>query len=465
MRTLLINPCLRPYSQTRVVPVGLACVATALDRAGQEFDILDVDLNRYDDAEVDAKLAERRYDVVGLGTISSSYRVTKALCQQVKRAMPDTVLVVGNTVATSIPELLMDRVPEVDIGVLGEGDRTIVELCEAIAEGRELDGVNGLVFRRGGSVVFTAERTAYPCMEDVPFPDLTLFEFDRYLEISATLVPEPTPLPREQMRAVPINTARGCPFDCTFCTHAFKRYKYRYYAFDSVVEEFGRYQDRYGANYLAFYDELTLATKKRVHELCDSIEASGREFWWSINPRGNLFKREDLGLLKRCRDLGAIVIGGALESGSPEILAAMNKKLDPADFIEQMLAAREAGINRLTSLVFGYPQETPETIRLTVDICRRCEVYPSVGFILPLPGTPIYRQAQERGLIGDEEEYLLRIGDRQDLHINLTSMTDEQLLGTVTEELIRLKDDLGVPLSDEQVIKTTFYRTSAKAAK
>ncbi len=462
-RILLINPCLRPESPVKIIPVGLACIATALDKAGYKPDILDIDLYRYTDDEIDKILSKNKYDIIGLGNIVSSYKITKRLCQQVKRVLPESVLVVGNTVA-AVPNILLSCVPEVDIAVIGEGDRTIVDIADCLRTGKSLADLPGIAFRYKGNVIVTGKRKAIPNIEDVPFPDYSMFDFDKYLDVSYMLVAEPFPLPKAEMRVVPLNTARGCPFDCTFCTHAFKGDKYRYYPFQAVINRMNCLQKECKANYLAFWDELTLNTKKRAVELCNAIEKEGISFFWSVNPRGNLFQKKDLDLLRRCKDLGALTIGGALESGSQEILAAMNKHMKPEEFVEQMNTAQRAGLSPLTSVVFGYPQETKETIRMTFDICRQAGVYPSAGFVLPLPGTPIYRMAQEKGLIRDEEEYLLRIGDRQDLHVNLTQMSDQELIDTVTAELIRLKNDLHIPLNDSDVIKTTTYRMSKNPA-
>lgn len=171
---------------------------------------------------------------------------------------------------------------------------------------------------------------------------------------------------------------------------------------------------------------------------------------------------KDLDLLKRAKDLGALVMGGAFESADGEILKAMNKKMVIDQYIEQVRVAKKAGLEVSTSLVFGYPQETKITIKKTIDLCRQLEIYPSAGFLLPLPKTPIYEYAIKTGLIKNEEEYLLRIGDRQDLHINLTAMSDEEFFETLREELIRLKDDLRIPISDDNVIKTTIYKVAPR---
>jgi len=229
-----------------------------------------------------------------------------------------------------------------------------------------------------------------------------------------------------------------------------------------VVKYIKELQENYGINYVHFWDELTFFSRKRLEELCDAINKAKVVFYWNVNSRPNTFKRKDLDLLKRAKDLGAMAIGGALESSDAKILEAMNKKMFIEQYIEQVEVARKAGLDILTSLVFGYPQETKETIRNTIDLCRRLGIYPSAGFLLPLPKTPIYEYALKKGLIEDEEEYLLRIGDRQDLHINLTTMSDTELFDTLKEEMIRLKNDLKIPIDDDSVIKTSVYKVAKK---
>jgi radical SAM superfamily enzyme YgiQ (UPF0313 family) len=172
---------------------------------------------------------------------------------------------------------------------------------------------------------------------------------------------------------------------------------------------------------------------------------------------------EDLKIMELMKKSGCINTFFSLESADPEILQAMRKDMTTEKFICQTKLLHRAGLPVRTSLVFGYPQETPETIAKTFDVCIECGIYPSSGYLLPQPGTPIYDFAREKGYIGDEEEYLLSLGDRQDLRLNLTTMSDEELIGHVMAGAKRCSDALGIGLSADTLIKTVYHRGDQKA--
>ena len=152
-----------------------------------------------------------------------------------------------------------------------------------------------------------------------------------------------------------------------------------------------------------------------------------------------------------------------MESGSDEILQAMNKRVKQKYFTEQVKICKEAGLITNTSLVMGYPQETPETIRETMDQLEKLRVYPSTGFLLPLPETGMYKYAIDNGYIKDIDHYLTQITERQDFSLNLTKMSQEQLKSEVVEGLKRLNDKFENGLADENLLKTGGYDAHSKS--
>jgi len=139
----------------------------------------------------------------------------------------------------------------------------------------------------------------------------------------------------------------------------------------------------------------------------------------------------------------------------------MNKNVTVEQFSRQTALFRKAGIHAVTSLVIGFPQETQNTIKNTFDCCIENKIYPSAGYLLPQPGSGMYDYAIEHGFITDEEEYLVKLGDRQDLRLNMTQMSDEELEKEVFEGLNRCNKKMNIGLKDEELIKTLFYRSSA----
>lgn len=170
-------------------------------------------------------------------------------------------------------------------------------------------------------------------------------------------------------------------------------------------------------------------------------------------------KKEDLNLAKRMRQLGCVGLGYSIESTDPNILRMMRKPAGLDKFIETRHVLRQAKIVTFTSLVFGYPIETEETIKNSIDFCIKEELMPSGGYVLALPDTWIYEYALKKGLIKNEEEYLLSVGDRQDLHLNFTSMPDERLVSLVQDGVNRYHEALGVTLDSRNPLKTLRKRS------
>ena len=151
---------------------------------------------------------------------------------------------------------------------------------------------------------------------------------------------------------------------------------------------------------------------------------------------------------------GCVSAAYSLESGSDKILEAMNKKVESKYFKEQVHLCKEAGLITHTSLVIGYPQETSETIKETMTQLEELKIYPSTGFLLPLPETGMFKYAVENGYIKNIDDYLTQITDRQDFSLNLTKMKEEDLKGETVQWLERLNKTFGSLLDKGQLLKT-----------
>ena len=459
MNIVFIVPCVRPNLNKAYFPTGIAYVATAVQRAGYDFDIIDIEAHRYSDAEVENLLRKKRYDVIATGTLVSGYKYVKQITAIARKTNPAACIIAGNSVASSIPEFLLTHT-EVDVAVKGEGENTMVNILRALERSDSFTEVKGLVFQDGDKIVDTGYDEIIDDVDAIPFPNWNLFDMDLYLSKAMQDVPEPFPIAKEEIRPFVVNTARGCPFRCTFCYHVFQYASYRYRSAASILSEIKALHDNYGINYVNFFDELTFFNKKQVEDFVAAVEESGMVFYWNADIRSNLFTEEDMDLLHALKRCGCVSFGYSLESGSPEILKIMNKKLKVEDFKRQKRALDKAGIASFTSIVLGYPEETLETLKQTFDVCYDLDIYPSTGYLLPQPGTPMFETAKQKGFADDFEQYLMKMGDRQDLRFNMTNISDAELQQAVGGHLKRINEKMRLGLSDEQLVKTFTFVTS-----
>lgn len=459
MKILVINISLRPESPVKMFPIGLGFITTSMKNAGFEFDLIDIDSCRYSDDEVDALIAKENYDVVCMGCLVTGYKKIKRLCSVIKKIHPHAKIIVGNSVATSIPNILLNNT-ETDIAVMYEGDETIVDLLNCIHKNRDLKSVNGIIIK-DDKMFRTDFRPVIKDISSIPHIDFDIFNVEDY--ICNNNIHESKNVPLNSIRALPVNTSRGCIANCTFCYHVFKGINYRYRTPKSIVSEIKELILKYNINYVQLWDELTFFSKKQALELAQEIIDANISVYWTAHCRANLFTADkDKQIIGKLKEAGCCGIQYSLESSDPRILKDMNKKISVDHFSKQTKLIQESGITTWTSLVFGYPQETPETILKTIDCCIENNIYPSVGFLLPQPGSIMYKFALENGFISDEEEYILSMGDRQDLTLNMTSMTDEEFEEAVLHGLRKCNKQLNMGLSEDKLIKTKSFRSANK---
>ncbi len=465
MRILMINVSLRPGSARKWFPVGLSYVSSSVKRSGYEIDTLDLDAHPRSMEEMAEFVRRGEYDVIGMGCIVTGYKHIKELSALIKDVSPKATIVVGNSVASSISEILLART-EADIVVFGEGDETFPDLLNAISTNRDLSEVQGIAFIQNGNLIRTSDRPLIKDIDAIPHLIWDMFDIEFYIDSVSQNANEPLPpIPRDQIRAFSINTARGCPFQCTFCYHVFFGAKYRWRTPQSVIEEMKVLNSKYGINLFYLQDELTFFTAKQADEFASAMIKSDLNVWYDADCRSGMFYEDQhVEIAKKLKESGCLNLSYSLENASPEILKWMNKRATPEQFSRQREIMDRAGLATLTSLVFGYPNETKETIEATFQCCLENRIYPSAGYLLPQPGTPMYDYAREQRLITDEEEYLLAMGDRQDLRLNMTSMSDEELEETVQHGLKSISDALGIGLSEGKLLKTGHYRSVKKEA-
>ncbi|MDD5679107.1 MAG: radical SAM protein [Kiritimatiellae bacterium] len=416
-------------------PLGLGYIASALRQAGHQVDGLN--LNHYADLEdtvISRELTAHHYDVVATGATSVFYASVKRIADTVRRNGAGVRIIVGGGLISSEPELMMDDLKP-DYEVLGEGESTAVELLACLEKGGAVQDVAGIAYRSAdGRFCATQPRKPILDLDALPLPDFDAFEFSKVLDHM-----RPTDnkyyYPFDHPRAYPLLASRSCPYLCTFCYHPVGNV-YRQRSLDSVMHELETNVPRYRINVVLFHDELLSSHQDRVYEFCERFskfrEQLGRDCGWVCQMRvGDV----DGDLLKAMKKAGCFLIGYGFESFSEPVLQSMRKKIHPPQIehaVDLMLANR---ISLLGNFIFGDTVETQETVRTTLDFWKLKGIAGiSLTFIIPFPGTAIYKRCLARGTIKDRLAFLYRLSFMEtgllgvDINCTETMTDDEHLL-------------------------------------
>jgi len=432
----LVFPPIRSWDEPRNFPTGLGIIAAIVRQMGYTVAVVDAKGESLSVYDVQERLKTLRPRVVGIGGLVTTYRFVRNLTRWIKAWDPSIKIMVGGSVGGSIPELMIEKNP-VDAVCIGEGDETVKELVLALLDGASLDRIRGIAFRDEGRTVIADSRPVISDVNTIPFPAWELFPMETYLSNPVVGVG----------RDMDIITSRGCPHQCTYCYQIFGR-GFRARAPENILAEIAELNDRYGLDFVSFQDDCFIVDKRRVRRFCDLLDQSGLDIKWSCCGRVNIV---DEPLLRRMKASGCVSVNYGIESGSQAILDRYRKGVKVEMAKEAVRLTRDVGIRCPTSFMLGSLGETPETAWETVEFCRSVNIpLQALMFTTPYPGTPLYEEVKALRLIGDEEAYVMRLGDCVDFTINLTEMPDAELLALRDRMLAAVKANYRPPGEKER---------------
>ncbi len=372
-------------------PLGLAWIAAVLEEAGHEVRILDTPTLEMGEEEWLREVKSWRPDVVGISMLTPTaprgYRAAKLL----KRELPDVVLVAGGQHPTFMYREALEN--GFDVVVRGEGEETMLELVNVVEE-RGLDEgalreVRGIAFRgRDGRVIVTPARPPIRELDRLPWPARHLLPMHLY-----TLFGKPIPVAH-------VMASRGCPYGCIYCSTSYfwgRRVRFRSPA--DVAEEVRHLIDKYHVKYLVFTDDELTLNRFYVRELIHEFRERGIDIPFACGARVDHLDREFLGFLAKS---GCVALYVGVESASQETLDKIGKRIRVEQAIRVFQWRREVGIGMTASFILGFPWETLEDMRRTVELAIRLGPdYAQFTVLTPYPGTPLFEYARREGLIED----------------------------------------------------------------
>ena len=324
-------------------------------------------------------------DLVGISTITATATSAYALADHFrKRGIP---VVFGGPHVSFVPEEALDHG---DFCITGEGETGFPLLVEALNGNASLADVPGLVWKENGIV---RRNPAAPPIEDLdtlPFPDLGLLDMGGSRKIGVQGPGLPT---------VPIQTSRGCPFDCTFCsvTGMFGRH-YRHRSTASIVAELSKYDSK--TCVVFFYDDNFAANPRKTRDLLKEMIRLRLGFRWSTQVRSDIARDPEMLDLMAAAGCSSLYIG--FESVDPAALKEMNKNQTVDEIRHAIREIRKRRIHVHGMFVFGFDSDTPATTRATVSFALEEKIDSAQFLILtPLPGSSFYTRMLAEGRLID----------------------------------------------------------------
>lgn len=372
-------------------PLGVMWVAAMLENAGHGCEIIDMDADEVDLDHVLRRLEEGRFDILGLTAVTPTYPNAMEIATASKARFPEIPTILGGIHATVDP-ISCAKEAVFDFVVVGEAEVTAVELVDAIiAKADDFSAIKGLVYRdAAGKVVSSGARSLAPDLDDYPYPALHLIGgLTNYAPAHATVLP-----------AAPIMVSRGCPGACTYCQtkNIFGR-RTRFRSPENVIGEIRELVYRYGVKEIHFLDDVITANKKFVREFCALLKQEPYSLHLEVanGLRADMVSEEILTALK---EVGLRNVGFGIESGNDRVLKLVKKGITKDQVRKAIRTAKGIGLETWGFFIFGLPGDTEESIRETIDFAIELDPkYAKFVFLKPFPGSEVYYQLEEKGLI------------------------------------------------------------------
>lgn len=345
---------------------------------GVEFDV------SFHKEDISEKIRDFKPDIVGFTALTYSYKRIFETAKKVKENFSSISLIMGGTHISLFPEDLPDFI---DIGVLGEGEETFLELVKSFNESKILKrrDIKGIVFRENGGIVKTNSREVIEPLDKIPPPDFKKIGVSK--NGSAHLM-----------------TSRGCPFSCRFCASTKYFKKPRFHSAEYVVNQIEKFVQDYPRREIRIYDDLFSMDKKRVKDIADLIVKKKLTSRLNIDALCHV-KYIDGEVLDDFKKIGINTVSLGMESGSPRILEYLKRGSVTLNKIREVVKlCKEHGIAPGASFMIGSPYETEEDVQKTIDFIKELRL-DQFGLCVttPFPGTELWEYGRQKGIITSDK--------------------------------------------------------------
>jgi len=326
-------------------------------------------------SEIEAVLKSFQPDLVGMTVLSVTVGVANKVSRLCKDYDPNCQVVWGGPHATILPDNVHSN-QDVDFAISGEGEYTLLELCQTLAEGgKDFSSIDGLSYRKNKQIVNNKPRAMIEDLNAIHFPARHLVLF---------------PENYDRQSWGHILGTRGCPYRCTFCCARPLWGKTRYRSAENVIEEIKDVMTRYKSRDFCLQDDTLTSDRKRILELCQRIIELKLKINWRGLTRVDCVDDELLDTMKKAGCCGVFL---GIESGSDRMLKLLKKGITVEKILRATKLLDKHKLDYAAFFMGGFPQETEEDLLQTLDLMKKMRpIHLTFNVFTPLPGSELYNE-------------------------------------------------------------------------
>jgi anaerobic magnesium-protoporphyrin IX monomethyl ester cyclase len=371
---------MKPY-----VPLGILYLSSFLKQHGFDVELYDSTFKSSDDQK--KKLIESKPDVIAIYCNLMTKLNVLPLMKFIKSApeLAESKIILGGPEPPFYSEEFLNA--GADIIVEGEGEVTMKELCDELASGEDnLNKVSGIIFKNSqGKIIKNSPREMVKEIDELPLPDRESVELELYLKAWKNA---------HGYSSVSINTMRGCPYTCRWCSHSVYGMSYRRRSPEKTVEEIRYLIEKYNPDVFWFVDDVFTISHKWLRNVNKLLKEQNITIKFECISRSD---RLDEDAIKTLKKMGCFRLWIGAESGSQKVLDLMDRRVDAVKTREIIKLTRKYGIEAGTFIMLGYPGEDKNDIQETVKHLK--ESMPDIFLTTvayPIKGTPFFQEVEER---------------------------------------------------------------------
>ena len=389
----------RLVPETTKPPMGLLYLGTTLKQAGYDVKIIDLNVEIGFPLKSIKELLDESFrvikqqcsHVIGFTSMFQNFPIALALAKRLKENNPELIVIMGGPHATFLSKEILEYLPFIDLIVRKEGERTLLDLmnclsnCKFNLKTEELRKIYGISFRDDGGKVVHNEPRSYLQLDQLPFPDFSLCKSIEHYQGDLYGF------------EVPINTGRGCPFNCIFCnvkqTWGMRRVRSPTNIAAEIQLRVNQFKEREEPLFINFFDDEFMVNKKWMKEVCAEIIQKAFDIKWLSGSRIDTLDVKDIKYLKKAK-CNTLFFG--VESSSRRVQKYIGKypRIDVPSRIKNLVkSCLSLGIKTIASFMIGFPIEKEEEVKNTLKLCSDLSSIGGgllVNPVYPLPGTNLW---------------------------------------------------------------------------